>query len=74
MLQKSHFARLSDHAKGELLFGLADGWSRAGDPEKARGYFKRLTEDAPKSGRVAYSQAWLDGKPPAEVGPCVGCH
>ena len=74
MLQKSHFARLSDHAKGELLFGLADGWSRAGDPEKARGYFKRLTEDAPKSGRVAYSQAWLEGKPPAEVGACTGCH
>jgi hypothetical protein len=74
MLQKPHFARLSDHAKGELLFGLAEGWSRAGDAEKARGYFMRLTKDAPKSGRVAYSKAWLDGKPPAEVGTCVGCH
>ena len=74
MLQKSHFVRLSDHAKGELLFGLAEGWSRAGDPDKARSYFMRLTEDAPTSGRIAYSKAWLDGKPPAEVGPCVGCH
>lgn len=74
MLQKSTFAGLSDHAKGELLFGLADGWSRAGDPVKARAYFMKLNEEAPTSGRVAYSTAWLDGKPPAEVGPCTGCH
>ena len=73
-LQTSYFSKLSDHAKGELLFGLADGWARAGDKEKAQGYFTRLTQDATGSGRMAYAKAWLDGKPPADPGRCVGCH
>lgn len=73
-LQRATFATLSDHAKGELLFGLADGWARLGDKEKAQTYFARLTSDAVRSGRVAYAKAWLDGTPPADVGRCVGCH
>jgi len=73
-LQESYFAKLSDHAKGELLFGLADGWARAGDKQKAHTYFTRLTQDASTSGRITYAKAWLDGKPPAEPGRCVGCH
>jgi tetratricopeptide (TPR) repeat protein len=68
------FTRLSDHAKGELLFGLADGWARAGDQQKARDYFTRLTKDATTSGRLEYATAWLGGKPPASPGTCVGCH
>jgi tetratricopeptide (TPR) repeat protein len=68
------FGTLSAHAKGELLFGLADGWARAGDPQKAREYFMRLTNDAAASGRVTYARAWLDGKPPADPGRCIGCH
>jgi hypothetical protein len=68
------FVRLSDHAKGELLFGLADGWARAGDRLKAREYFTRLTKDAGSSARIGYATAWLDGKPPASPGTCVGCH
>lgn len=73
-LQESYFAKLSDHAKGELLFGLADGWARLGDRQKAMQYFTRLTQDAANSGRSAYARAWLDGKPPASPGRCVGCH
>jgi tetratricopeptide (TPR) repeat protein len=73
-LQESYFAKLSDHAKGELLFGLAEGWARAGDKQKAHEYFVRLTSDAATSGRVTYAKAWLDGTPPAEPGRCVGCH
>jgi hypothetical protein len=72
--QSGYFQRLSPHAKGELLFGLAEGWARAGDQQKARDYFTRLTKDASGSGRMAYAQAWLDGKPPASPGTCVGCH
>jgi hypothetical protein len=68
------FATLSDHAKGELLFGLADGWARAGDPQKARAYFMRLTKDAATSGRANYAKLWLEGKPPADPGTCIGCH
>jgi hypothetical protein len=72
--KSGYFQRLSSHAKGELLFGLAEGWARAGDQTKARDYFTRLTKDANGSGRLAYAQAWLDGKPPASPGTCVGCH
>jgi len=68
------FATLSPHAKGELLFGLADGSARAGDTEKARDYFIRLTKEAADSGRASYAAAWLDGKPPASPGKCTGCH
>jgi tetratricopeptide (TPR) repeat protein len=72
--QSGYFQRLSSHAKGELLFGLADGWARAGEQQKARDYFTRLTKDAIGSGRITYAQAWLDGKPPANPGQCTGCH
>jgi hypothetical protein len=68
------FAKLSSHAKGELLFGLADGWARSGDQNKARDYFTRLTKEASESGRSKYASAWLDGKPPASPGTCTGCH
>jgi tetratricopeptide (TPR) repeat protein len=74
MLQKATFAGLSDHAKGELLFGLADGWARLGDKDKAKQYFERLTADASTSGRTTYAKAWLAGDPPASPGRCVGCH
>jgi hypothetical protein len=74
VLQKATFSGLSDHAKGELLFGLAEGWSRAGDKEKAKLYFERLTADAAGSGRTKYAKAWLAGDPPASPGRCVGCH
>ena len=69
-----YFSKLSSHAKGELLFGLADGWARSGDQQKAREYFARLTKEATESGRVQYASAWLDGKPPASPGSCTGCH
>jgi hypothetical protein len=69
-----YFATLSAHAKGELLFGLAEGWARAGDATKARQYFTRLTSEAADSGRAPYATAWLDGKPPAQPGTCTGCH
>jgi tetratricopeptide (TPR) repeat protein len=70
------FDALGDHPKGELLFGLADGYSRLGQPEKARVYFERLIKDAGGSGHVPQAQAFLaTGAPPAVQGlGCVGCH
>jgi hypothetical protein len=73
-LQQAYFGKLSDHAKGELLFGLADGWARLGDKEKAAQYFTRLTADASASGRAKYAKAWLAGDPPKDPGRCIGCH
>lgn len=71
-----HFDELGDHPKGELLFGLAEGYSRLGEPEKARVYFERLLKDAGGSGHAAQAQAFLaTGTPPAVQGlGCVGCH
>jgi tetratricopeptide (TPR) repeat protein len=67
---------LGDHAKGELLFGLAEGYHRLGDHEKARHYFEQVIKDAPTSGQTAKAREWLaTGKVPASGGAgCVGCH
>ena len=54
--QSPYFATLGDHPKGELLFGLADGYSRLGEPDKARVYFDRLIDDAPTSGQAPKAQ------------------
>ena len=75
-IQAPRFSALGDHAKGELLFGLAEGWSRLGEPEKARRYFTRLIADAPTSGQAPKAQAWLTTGtiPKSEGVSCVGCH
>jgi tetratricopeptide (TPR) repeat protein len=75
-LQSSYFSTLGDHPKGELLFGLAEGYSRLGRVDKARMYFERLTADAPASGQVPKAKQWLaDGTLPNVQGlGCVGCH
>jgi len=75
-LQISYFNTLGDHPKGELLFGLAEGYSRLGQPDKARQYFERLVKDAPTSGQAPRAKQWLaDGTLPKTQGlGCVGCH
>jgi len=75
-VQASYFNTLGDHPKGELLFGLAEGYSRLGQPDKARQYFERLTHDAPGSGQTPKAKEWLaTGTLPPSTGlGCVGCH
>ncbi len=75
-IQAPTFAALGDHAKGELLFGLAEGWSRLGETEKARRYFERVISDAPSSGQTPKARAWIEtGSIPKTSGmQCVGCH
>jgi hypothetical protein len=75
-IQAPIFAMLGDHPKGELLFGLAEGYSRLGNGEKTRTYFDRLIKDAPASGQAPKAQAWLStGTLPKSEGlSCVGCH
>jgi len=75
-IQAPYFDSLGDHPKGELLFGLADGYHRLGQHEKARGYFERLIKDAPTSGQAPKARDWLaTGSVPKSGGPgCVGCH
>ena len=75
-IQSSYFHTLGDHPKGELLFGLAEGYARLGQPDKARVYFERLTKDAPNSGQTPKAREWLaSGTLPKTTGlGCVGCH
>jgi len=75
-IQAPQFASLGDHARGELLFGLAEGWSRLGDTEKARRYFERVIAEAPTSGQTPRARAWIEtGSLPRIAGlQCVGCH
>jgi tetratricopeptide (TPR) repeat protein len=75
-LQQAYFQTLGDHPKGELLFGLADGYARLGDKATARAYFERLTAEAPTSGQTPRGRAWLETGvvPPAAGLGCFGCH
>ena len=70
------FAKLGDHPKGELLFGLAEGYSRLGNGEQARMYFDRLISDAPASGQAPKAKTWhaTGAIPKSEGLGCVGCH
>jgi hypothetical protein len=76
MLQAPYFKYLSEHARGELLFGLAEGLHRLGERDRARGYFDRLLAEAPSSKYGAMADAWLknpSGASSKQRG-CVGCH
>jgi tetratricopeptide (TPR) repeat protein len=75
--QAPYWDKLGDHAKGELLFGLAEGYHRLGQHDKARTYFERLIHDAPQSGQAPKAREWMaSGKVPTtdRSTNCTGCH
>ena len=70
-------AQRSTHQRGELLTGIADGWSRLGNPDKARTYFERITHDLKGTVYERKAKAWLEDKPEAravDYFACSGCH
>jgi len=75
-IQTPYWERLGDHARGELLFGLAEAEHRLGNHAKAQAYFERLVKDAPASGEAGKARTWLDtgALPKSEGLGCVGCH
>jgi tetratricopeptide (TPR) repeat protein len=75
-VQKERFESMGDHPRGELLFGIADGYARLGDAAAARRYFERLVQDVPGSGQAPRARAYLaTGETPVINGlACVGCH
>lgn len=74
-IQKAYFANLSGHARGELLFGLAEGWQRLGNAEKGRAYFQRIVNEAAGSERQKQARVFLEtGTLPANSQSCAGCH
>jgi hypothetical protein len=73
-IQTPFFSQVPLHSRGELLFGLAEGWYRLGDASKARFYFNRLASDAVGSGRDKQAAEFLKtGELPKNTS-CVGCH
>jgi RNA polymerase sigma factor (sigma-70 family) len=80
LVQQPYFEKLSRHARGELLFGLADGWYRLGDMEKSRGYLRRITNACPDSVYSRRAEEWLAVKDTTALKEksraltCVGCH
>jgi tetratricopeptide (TPR) repeat protein len=74
-LQKDRLATLGSHPKGELLFGLAEGYGRLGEEAKAREYFELILKDLPNTAYAKRASLWMETKSlPAEQTRCVGCH
>ena len=79
-LQHSCFDKLSRHSRGQLLFGLADGWFQAGDMEKSRSYLRRILSDCPDSAYSKRAADWLETtnatalKQKSGALSCIGCH
>ena len=64
-----------EHPKGELLFGLADAYSRIGDQEKAASFFARLQKELPGTEYARRAGVWMRTKTlTPEQTRCVGCH
>ena len=77
VLQKPYFSTLDLHARGELLWGLAEGWHRLNNIEKARNYFLRIVSECAGSSYAEKAQAWLDKRElPVKQSAlsCSGCH
>jgi len=74
-LQQPYFDTLSGHARGELLFGLAEGNSRLGNKDAARLNFERLVAIGPTSGHEPEAKEWLaTGNITSRQVSCSGCH
>lgn len=73
-IQQGQLAKLTPHARGELLTALATGWHRLGQEAKARPYFELLAKEASGSAYATTAQTWLEKKTlPAKI-TCAGCH
>jgi tetratricopeptide (TPR) repeat protein len=74
-LQTGYFDKLSGHARGELLFGLAEGYLRMGDEARALEWFEKLAAvDDPENGHLKQAREYLDSGKLAGTRSCVGCH
>lgn len=73
-IQTPYLDRLSQHSRGELLAGLAEGWSRLGAPDRARAYLQRIVKELPDTPYEARARAWLEDGPAAGPLTCLTCH
>lgn len=73
-IQTPYLGRMSEHSRGELLAGLAEGWSRLGDADKARGYLQRIVTELPNTRYEARARAWMEDGPQSGPMTCLTCH
>jgi hypothetical protein len=73
--QKPFFPKLGMHSRGELLFGLASGWSILGEREKEQKYLWLIVEECRGTNYEREARHWLDNVPlPVIQHDCTGCH
>jgi len=74
-VQGPDLSRLGTHPRGELMIGLADGYSRLGNAEKAQMWFERIQKEMPGTPYAKSAATWLETKnlAPQQAG-CLGCH
>ena len=73
--QKPSFSKLSSHSRGELLFGLASGWSILGNHEKARYYLSLIAQYCAETEYEFEATRWIKSKPGTIIQhDCMGCH
>lgn len=71
--QGSALAGVTDHARGELLSGLAELYLRLGQPEKAAPYLKQLVSGVAGKPYADRASEWTATGEPANA-QCMGCH
>lgn len=72
--QKPSFRKIGIHSRGELLFGLASGWSILGDHEKARAYLELIVAECKDSDYETEAKSWLSSRATPVQHDCIGCH
>lgn len=65
-LGKDGFNKQDTLSRGEVLAGLADGWDRLGNHEKARLYYERIVKELTGSQYEQRAKKWLENRKPAE--------
>lgn len=74
-LQKDHLERMSTHARGELLFGIAEGNSRLGNFDKAQEFFTLIATVLPGTEYASRAKVWTETRSLSVAQTqCVGCH
>ena len=73
--QKPRFSEMRIHSRGELLFGLASGWSILGNQRKATEYLNLIVDECDRTPYESEARRWLKKTPPFVVQhDCIGCH
>lgn len=73
-IQKPTFNKVSEHSRGELLFGLASGWSILGEHDKSQRYLRLITEKVRGTDYETEARRWLGQDPRVVQHDCRGCH